>query len=185
MDLDAFHKPLAVKLEPAATKRAALLSRLAAMLAGNADAVRDAASERFDLLEALAQRLGHPLPEASDECASIVSMHCWTVRESALPSPGGAGERNSPTHEPPCPRFWSDPVSCNEFIDSFCDDLELVAAAKRRPTIRLALTERVPALESATLSEQILRSSRAAPLQERLGAQRLADVPGRRGAVIP
>lgn len=150
----AYHELLEEKLAPARAKRAALLSRLAHLLDHNGEAVRRLAIERFAQLEAYAVQERFVLTESTEQ--RIERFDALLERATnRLADLRWRRRAEEPYVRASVPEIWSDPTSSGEFMDSFFDYLELIATTKKRPTVWRSLTDRIPALEGASSSDEI------------------------------
>lgn len=137
----------------ASASREAALARIAQFVECERDKIRTAAKERFERLAAYAIEQGEPLAESSDERMDRFDAHLQRVHDRLANVRWR--ERASKVYVlAAVPEVWSDPVTAEEFTDSFFEDLEYIASQGRDYLLWKSL-KRVTGVEDSALSDTI------------------------------
>lgn len=141
-------------VDKASAGRMEVMERIAGAL--NGVAILDEAAKRFADLVTFAEEEGVDLPEAAG--ARTQRFKSFIERARTRMKQQVWMDRASKSYlEANVPEVWADPLSAEEFSDSFFGDLEYVAAGSSKPFLWKALTKQIPALLDGDDSSAIRR----------------------------
>lgn len=150
----AYDKELERKLKPARVRRSELLNRLSDLLENSSDVIRRSARQRFLDLEVFAKEKGFELREAPE--ARMTRFGEFLQRTGdRLADPTWRRRAEQPYIRALVPEVWSDPTSSSEFMNTFFDYLEFVAATRKQPLVWRSLRDKLDNLQDAPASRDI------------------------------
>ena len=122
----------------------------------NGTAILEEAAKRFQELVTFAGEEGIGLEEGAG--ARSERFEAFIKRARKRMTQKGWRDRASKSYlEANVPEVWTDPVSSEEFSESFFGDLEYVAAGSSKPLIWRALKDQIPTLHDDDDSSSIRR----------------------------
>lgn len=137
----------------ASASRKASLDRIAQFVARERERIRTAAQQRFERLAAFAIEQSEPLTESSDDRMHRFDAHLQRVHDRLENTRWR--ERASKAYVlAAVPEVWSDPVSADEFMGSFFEDLEYIASQGRDYLLWKSL-KRVTGIEDSAFADTI------------------------------
>lgn len=150
----AYQKGVQAHIDRASSARESLLKRLSKKLAGNASDVRNVAAVSFAAIEAFAAGEQVALEESSDKRNLRFDAFLDRCRDR-LDNIEWRNRASKSYIQTSVPELWTDPVSSQEFSDSFFGYLEFVAAAGKKPLIWTSVRDAVSEIDEGDSMEQI------------------------------